>query len=131
MRRVAQVQDDVMREARPSGSPSGSEKELDERVMRAELDLMIDHRLGVDFPPDRREAMWEIRRRIERNRLKLVSRYLLGRLRRKGFARSLQGMAAVMAEEYAKVLSEEDLRAFLGLQPGQRPVLPLDEDQIE
>jgi hypothetical protein len=75
--------------------------------------------------------MWDIRRRIEKNRLKLVSRYLLGKLRKKGFAHGLQGMAAVMAEEFSQVLSEEDVRAFLGLQPGEKPTLPLDEDRIE
>lgn len=52
------------------------------------------------------------------------------RLVPRALARGATGLADAMAEAYAGVLSPAELQAFLGLQPGQKPGLPIDEDQL-
>lgn len=39
------------------------------RLRRAEFDLAIDHRLGVDFPADRRGRLWAAQQRVDHRRL--------------------------------------------------------------
>lgn len=102
----------------------------DRALRRAELDLAIDHRLGAAFPPERREALWAVRERIERQRLKLGLAWAARKLMPRALARGATGLVDAMAAAYAEVLSPAELQSFLGLQPGQRPGLPIDEDQL-
>jgi hypothetical protein len=113
------------------GLPPMPTKEKDEEVRRAELNLAIDHRLGCDFPPERREALWTIQQRVEKRRLRLAFKYFLRRFLPKKIARDAQGLAGYMVDEYAKVLSEAELQSFFGLRKGERPVLPIDTDQLK
>lgn len=98
----------------------------DREVRRQELELMIDHRLGRNFPEDRRSALWAAQQSIEKKRLRLGVKYLLRRFTTAFFARNAQSLAGYAAEEYAKVLSPEELRRFLNLKEGDRPILPVD-----
>ena len=77
------------------------------RLARAELDITVDHRLGVDFPVDRRESLWHAQRRIERHRLRSPLAGLAG-----VFARSI-GLETGVRRAYADVLTPEELHAFL------------------
>ena len=43
--------------------PPMPSEEQDRQVRRMALDLAIDHRLGRDFPPERRELLWAIQQR--------------------------------------------------------------------
>lgn len=113
------------------GLPPMPTKEQDNEVRRAELNLAIDHRLGRDFPTDRREALWAIQQRVEKRRLRLAFKYLLRRFLAKRLAQDAQGLAGYMVDEYAKVLNKAELESFFGLQKGQRPVLPIDIDQLK
>jgi len=106
-------------------------KEQDLNVMRLELDLAIDHRLGHDFPRERREALWNIRQRVEKRRLRLAFKYLLRRFFAKSLAKDAQGLAGYMVEEYGKVLTKAELASFFGLQEGQPPTLPIDLRQLK
>ena len=78
-----------------------------ERLARAELDITVDHRLGVDFPGDRRESLWHAQRRIERHRLRSPLAGLAGVV-----ARSI-GLETGVRRAYADVLSPDELHAFL------------------
>ena len=98
----------------------------DREVRRQELDLAIDHRLGQNFPADRRSALWAAQQSIEKKRLRLGMKYLLRRLTTAFFSRNAQSLAGYAAEEYAKVLSPEELKRFLDLKEGEPPVLPVD-----
>lgn len=98
----------------------------DRKVRRQELGLAIDHRLGRNFPEDRRSALWAVQQSIEKKRLRLGMKYLLRRLTTAFLSRNAQSLAGYAAEEYAKVLSREELRRFLDLKEGERPVLPVD-----
>lgn len=109
------------------GLPPIPSREQDREVRRAELDLAIDHRLGRDFPLDRRRALWEVMEEVDRRRLRLLGRDLLTRVftRRRGPVRSAQGLAAAMVDRCAEVLDERELESFFG-QEWRTPSLPVD-----
>ena len=108
------------------GIPAMPLRDFDRTIRRKELDLAIDHRLGCDFPQDRREAMWAVAERVERKRGRLIFRHLVRRLLPHSLANGANGLAGFMVDEYAKVLSPAELQEFFDLLPGERPVLPID-----
>jgi hypothetical protein len=101
-------------------------KEQDRELRRRELELAIDHRLGCDFPPERREALWAVKQQVEKQRLRLGVKFLLKKLFGKSVAEDAQGLAGYTVDEYGKVLSKSDLKNFFDLKEGERPTLPID-----
>lgn len=100
----------------------------DRELRRAELDLAIDHRLGRDFPKERRERLWEVAQDVERRRLRLIGKHLLGRMLRRrqpGPEKAANRLAGWMVDHYAEVLDERELEAFFEL-GGGKPALPFD-----
>lgn len=114
-----------------SGLPSMPTKEQEMKVRHLELELAIDHRLGVDFPKERREALWAIQQRVEKKRLQLAFRYLFRRFFAKRLVRDTHGLANYLIDEYAKVLTKTELESFFQFQDGVRPVLPIDMGQLK
>lgn len=112
------------------GLPPMPTKAEDEEVRRRELEFSIDHRLGRDFPRERRDALWTVQQRIERKRLRLGFKHLLRRLFGQPLVRDAQRLAGYAVDEYAKVLSGPELERFLGIPEGERPALPIDTDQL-
>ncbi len=92
-------------------SAVGHGKDRDRDLRQAELNLAIDHRLGRDFPADRRRILWEAHERSERRRRRLVLRSLLGKRSIEGAANSL---ARDLVRAYAQVLTRTELKAFFG-----------------
>ena len=116
-----------LHEGRPPMPGRGEDREL----RRAELDLAIDHRLGRDFPADRRERLWQVMQDIERRRLRLIGKHLLGRLvgrRRPGPVRSAHRLAGWMVDRCSEVLDDHELESFFEL-GGEEPALPVDLEQ--
>jgi len=113
------------------GLPPMPTKAQDEAIRRRELELAIDHRLGRNFPPERRAALWAVRQRVEKKRLRFAFRHLLRRLFGGPVAPSAQRLAGDLMDEYAKVLSAPELERFLGVREGGRPALPIDADQLK
>jgi hypothetical protein len=105
--------------------------EQDRQVRRMALDLAIDHRLGRDFPQERRELLWAIQQRTEKRRLWFALKYPLRRIFAKSLARGAQGLAGYLVDEYAKVLTKAELKNFFSLEEGQRPALPIDTDRLK
>jgi hypothetical protein len=112
------------------GLPPMLSPEQDRETRRRELNLAIDHRLGRYFPEERRSALWAAQQRVEKKRLRLAMKYLLHRLVTKLLARDAQSLAGYAVEEYAKVLSPEELRRFLDLKEGEPPSLPIDIEHL-
>lgn len=110
------------------GLPPLPTPEQDRQVRRRELELAIDHRLGCDFPAGRREALWAVKERVERRRLRLAVTLLWKRIFRQDIARDAQGVAGYVVDEYAKVLSKDELKHFFALGEGERPSLPMDAE---
>ena len=113
------------------GLPPLPTEEQDRLVRRMELDLAIDYRLGRGFPQERRELLWAIQQRVEKKRLRLALTYPFRWLFAKRLARGAQGLADYLVDEYAKVLTQTELRTFFGLEEGQQPALPIDIDQLK
>ncbi|HSM88451.1 MAG TPA: hypothetical protein VLT56_00355 [Desulfobacterales bacterium] len=113
------------------GLPPMPTEEQDIQVRRMALDLSIDHRLGRDFPQERRELLWAIQQRVEKRRLWLALKYPFRRLFAKSLARGAQGLAGYLVDEYAGVLTQAEIKSFFGLEEGQRPALPIDMDQLK
>ena len=110
-----------------SGLPPSPDKEQEARIRRRELDLTIDHRLGKNFPQARRDALWEIQQRVEKKRIRLtlywLTRFISGNL----LYRRANKVAQFVVEEYAKVLTREELHAYFGKEEAENPTLPIDE----
>jgi hypothetical protein len=110
------------------GRPPVPSRDEDRELRRAELDLAIDHRLGRDFPAERREQLWQVAQDVERRRLRLIGKHLLGRLLRRrepGPEKAANRLAGWMVDRYAEVLDERELEAFFELGRGE-PRLPVD-----
>lgn len=110
--------------------PPTPSHEQEKQVRHQELELAINHRLGINFPTARRDALWLIKEGVERKRVLLAVKYwVLSCLGRsaipKGLSDDAHGIAGFMVDAFAEVLDEEELRNFFGLEKGERPSLPL------
>lgn len=110
-----------------SGLPPSPGKQLQEHIRRCELDLNIDCRLGRDFPHERREALWDIQQRIEKNRFRLILPWLFHSISYKWLHQDANKLARHLVEEYSKVLTKEELEAYFGSAESKNPILPLDK----
>ena len=112
--------------------PDNPDRALKRFIRRKELDLAIDHRLGRDFPADRREALWRVSERIDKKRRRLVWRYfflkLIGRL-----GRQATDLADLVIDEYSEVLSRDELEQYFGPDEVSNSRLPIDgvPDRVE
>lgn len=92
-------------------------------LRRKELDILIDHRLGTRFPAERRQALWAVQVRLDRQRrfgFQVLVTWMLPRT----YERDMQGLARRMTREFAKVLSEAELRRFLDVGKEYPPTAP-------
>lgn len=110
-----------------SGLPPSPDRETCERIQRSELDLTIDFRLGVDFPRERREALWHIQRQIEGRRARLFIHWVLGLFSYRRLHGRATKLAKGVVDEYGKVLTRPELEAFFGQEEVESPSLPWDD----
>ncbi len=75
---------------------------------------MIDHRLGVDFPSERREALWFVQRRVEARRGRLAAKWMLSLVVPRALDRRANRVAQFVLDEYAQVLTPDEMRAYFG-----------------
>jgi len=106
-----------------SGLPPIPDKRTEERIRRRELDLAIDHRLGQDFPMERRDALWDIQRRVEKKRGRLFFHWLLSYISHGWLNRRSNKLMRYLVDEYAKILTEDELQAFFDLEKNERSTL--------
>lgn len=109
-----------------TGVPEAPSCAQQTRLRRHELDLTIDHRLGCAFPQDRRDALWAIQQRVEKQRVRLMLRHLFRRLLPGALERGAQGLAGYLVDEYAKILSPGELESYFGETEARTPRLPID-----
>ena len=88
-------------------------REQDLELMRAELELTIDCRLGREFPQILRKFMWMNRRNLERYRLPIAAM---------SFLKAMVGLhphgtldPQLVGWFYRNTLLPDELKAFLGL----------------
>jgi hypothetical protein len=111
--------------------PSSPTKEQDRRARRLELDLDIDHRLGMAFPAERREALWAIQEKVEKKRLRLAFKYILRKVFGRWFIKDVRRLTGFMVDEYAKTLTADELERFFDFKEGRRSSLPIDINQLK
>lgn len=75
----------------------------DEKFRKQELFLTIDHNLGIDFPLDKREKLWQIQQRTERN-----SSTFFGEMNN-----FISTIINPLEKEYIKAIGETDTKAML------------------
>jgi hypothetical protein len=91
------------------GSPERSDVDL--RYRERELNLTIDHRLGVDFPLVKRKALWNVHVELEKHRARTLLLTVVGGSMATVFGRA----ASLLVNEYAKILDPLELKAFFDL----------------
>lgn len=97
-----------------TASQQAPDRAGDEYIRRRELDLTIDHRLGVDFPSNRREALWRIQQRIETKRLRLAAWWFASLVVPRMLDKRVNRIAQFVLDEYARELTPEEMRAYFG-----------------
>lgn len=86
----------------------------DLQIRHGELNALIDHKLGTQFPHDRRKALWDIQCRLDRKRLLHVL---------KGFVTHplspSEALTKPQVKGFSNVLSENELQAFFEYSPSE------------
>ncbi len=107
--RVVSLQDNL---------PPMPSKAQETTVCQGELNAQIDYKLGVDFPQEKRTAMWGVAQQIEKERWRLpflsLNETLAALFGKAGQGNNIPGY---LAKRYGQVLDQQDLRAFLGDTP--------------
>lgn len=89
-------------------------------LRRRELELTIDHKLGVDFPLERREALWKAQQRLHRRHVPVLLLWLVGKAF--GSKKSVEEpMYELVLREYGRVLSSSELSAMVDIPINQLP----------
>ena len=110
--------------------PPTLSRERERQLRREELEAMIDYRLGRNFPKEKRDQLWKVQERIEKKRTLLMFKYLFRHLFKKSFVHSVQNLSGYLVDEYAKVLSKEELEMFFGKNEAADPTLPVDMNNL-
>lgn len=93
----------------------------DRQIRRRELDLSVDLRLGIDFPTERRDALWRVHQRMETGPLGVLRAWAIGMLSRRKLEQHGAQTAQHLMTGYATVLDPQELCDFLGDLP-QDPI---------
>ena len=105
------------------GLPPVPTPEQDREIRRRALDLAIDHRLGRNFPQERREALWKASERVNSKRIWIGLSYLIRSLA--GGRAHAEALTKALGRQYSKVLTPPELEQFLGPAP---LTLPIDRE---
>lgn len=120
---------DLYRRAAESQAAAGG-GDVEQAIKDAEFNLVIDYRLGRNFPAERRQALLEAKRAAEKQRLRLVGRFIRKSIRDREFASGMQVWLEQLADAFSQILSPEELDAFMELKPGEKPVFPIEADKL-
>ena len=105
-------------------------KPFSERCQELEFEITIDHKLGVDLLAEKREQMREIFCPFNKRKNSLLKEYKRGFVSGELFAQRMQVMLDDLIAAYSKVLSAEELKAFLDVEPNSKASLPFKSDQL-
>jgi hypothetical protein len=112
------------------GRVGAGQGDVAQALKDGEFNLAIDHKLGKNFPAEKRQALLEAKRRAEKQRLRLVGRFIRKCVRERKFASGMQVWLEHLAEAFSKVLSAEELNAFISERPGEKPIFPIEADKL-
>jgi len=95
-----------------------------------EFEITIDHKLGMDFSAEKRQRMREIFCSFNKSKNSLLKAYKRGFVSGELFAQRMQVMLDDLIAAYSKVLSAEELKAFLDVEPNSKASLPFNPNQL-
>ena len=108
-------------------TPNASEEDIFITYREREFDLMINFRLGEDFPEERRQDLKKLHNRLtgEMNelRLKVSSREISA----DNYADNVQQLVKKMADDFRALLNEEEMKDLFD---GEILGIPIDPGQI-
>ena len=107
--------------------PQNPTRAQEQTVRELELNLMIDYKLGTGFPQQRRKALLAVHERIEKKRMSLFFNYLLKKVFGKPMNEAAKGLSGFVIQQYASVLSAQELDCFFGTEQVKQPSLPLND----
>lgn len=90
-----------------------------DEVLRKELELTIDHRLGVFFPRERRNHLWLVQQRIANNYMrfgkwKAIMYWLVSFVRPQVLVKKMEELNTFAVQELESAFTKEELIAFAG-----------------
>ncbi|MDD5057193.1 MAG: hypothetical protein PHQ60_04920 [Sideroxydans sp.] len=101
------------------------------RCQEQEFEFTIDHKLGTDFPADKRQRMREIFCPFNINKNSLLKKYKQGAVSGEQFAQQMQLLLDDLIAKYSQVLSADELNSFLGVAPNSHASFPFDPHQSD
>jgi hypothetical protein len=113
-----------------AGQLGAAQGGIEQAIKDAEFNLAIDHKLGRNFPQDKRQALVEAKHQAEKQRLRLVGRFLRKSIRERAFASGMQVWLEQLAEAFSTVLTPQELNAFMELKAGEKPLFPIEADKL-
>lgn len=104
-------------------------------VLRKEMDLTVDHRLGVWFPRERRNHLWIVTQRINDEysrlgRVKLIFYWLVSFVSPSLLMNKIDAMSKFVIAELEAALTREELIAFAGEDESYEEDVDLDESPV-
>jgi len=95
--------------------PSHADQRIADELKLAEFHLVIEHRLGQDFPQDKRQALWAAKQRVESTGVALEDprRRIVTHV--DPTLHGSHSMLEGLRDEFEKILSSEDLRQLMGI----------------
>ena len=92
---------------------------IPDEVLRKELELTIDHRLGIFFPRERRNHLWLVQQRIAENylrfgKVKALVYWLVSFVRPQVLVNKLEELNQFAVTELESAFTKEELIAFAG-----------------
>ena len=96
--------------------PAMPTKKQDEMLRKATLDLTIDHRLGIEFPREKRNQLWSIQKDIDKKRFWIGAKYFVKSLL-PGDSHTLheEELIACVLEKYRTVLNKQEIKQYFDL----------------
>lgn len=94
--------------------PALPSKQQEQEIRKKELFLSIDHRLGKQFPQEKRELLWKIQEKIEKKRLCLAMLNVIHFIPNCLLGSKVNKLTDYMISEYIKVLGLEETKVFFG-----------------
>lgn len=110
-----------------SEMPQASDQEIFSLYREREFDLLIDFRLGADFPKERRQELKEVQQQVMHRMEVLASAVFSGKMTNHDYAAAIQQLVHEMAAEWSALLDPQELEA---LGAHGIPGIPLDPDLI-
>jgi hypothetical protein len=100
--------------------------EEEARRSQIELHMLVDYRLGVDFPLARRRRLWQAKQRLDKHPVLVLVWGFLTRPWDPG-----TGLFGIYARAFATVLTPDEIRAFFDVSEHDAKLLRLPRRKVK